>query len=258
MMPLPHSLTRTVLIRATPDTVFGFFTDSARWAKWWGAGSTIDPRPGGAMTIRYPNGVEASGEVLEVTPPSHIVFTMGYGSGTPMPPGASRVSIRLAAHPTGTKLDLLHEFSEPAVRDEHVQGWRYQLSVFSNVVTNDANAGAGAAIDRWFAMWSEPDAATRERTLRAIAVPTVMFRDAYSLVDGIDDLVPHIGAAQRFMPGMTLARQGKVQHCQGTVLADWTAIGTDGKQVAHGTNVFSLAPDGRIEAATGFWGERRS
>src|SRR5262245_42080974 len=82
-----------------------------------------------------------------------------------------------------------------AGRDEHVQGWRYQLSLFSNAVTNDANSGASASVDRWFAMWSEPDAGARERTLRDIAIPTVTFRDQFSLVDGIEDLVPHIGAA---------------------------------------------------------------
>ena len=39
-------LDRTVVIRARPETVFGFFTDSGRWAAWWGAGSTIDPQAG--------------------------------------------------------------------------------------------------------------------------------------------------------------------------------------------------------------------
>ena len=45
--PLPHSLDRTVTIQAPPETVFRFFQDSARWARWWGAGSTIDPKVGG-------------------------------------------------------------------------------------------------------------------------------------------------------------------------------------------------------------------
>lgn len=61
---LPHRLDRTIRIRADRDTVFRFFTDEGRWATWWGAGSSIDSRPGGRMLIRYPNGVEASGEVV--------------------------------------------------------------------------------------------------------------------------------------------------------------------------------------------------
>jgi uncharacterized protein YndB with AHSA1/START domain len=61
---LPHRLDRTLLIRARRETVFRFFTDSARWASWWGEGSSIDPRPGGAVVIRYPGAVEARGETL--------------------------------------------------------------------------------------------------------------------------------------------------------------------------------------------------
>ena len=33
-----HVVERTVTIAARRETVFGFFTDSARFAAWWGAG----------------------------------------------------------------------------------------------------------------------------------------------------------------------------------------------------------------------------
>ena len=92
---LPHRLDRIVNIQASPDTVFRFFTDVARWARWWGAGSTIDPRPGGRVLIRYPDGTEVVGEVVELTAPERLVFTYGFASGAPIPPGSSRVAIRL-------------------------------------------------------------------------------------------------------------------------------------------------------------------
>jgi uncharacterized protein YndB with AHSA1/START domain len=252
-MTLPHSLTRTVHIRATPDTVFRYFTDSERWAAWWGKGSTIDARPGGAMTIRYPNGVEASGEVLEVSPPSRVVFTMGYASGDPMPPSGSRVSIDLAPDGRGTRLSLRHEFADAAPREQFVQGWRYQLSLFGNVVSDEVSAGLADAIDRWFAVWADPDAGSRARALRELASPDVHFRDRFSLTDGLDDLEPHIAASQRFMPGFSLRRDGNVRQCQGTALADWIAVGPDGQERGRGTNVFVVAPDGKFEAVTGLW-----
>jgi len=74
MPPLPYQLERTVVIRATPETVFRFFTDSARWASWWGAGSTIDAQPGGKVYIRHPNGAETLGEVLSVRHSEQVVF----------------------------------------------------------------------------------------------------------------------------------------------------------------------------------------
>src|SRR6266536_345231 len=127
-MQLPHQLDRTVVIEAAPDVVFSFFTETPKWASWWGAGSTIDPWPGGAMKIRYPDGTEALGEVVEVRAPERIVFTYGYASGKMIPPGGSRVTIELEPFGAATRLLFTHEFADTATRDMHVQGWRYQLS----------------------------------------------------------------------------------------------------------------------------------
>ena len=142
MQELPYHLDRTVVIHAKPETVFRFFTDSARWASWWGAGSTIDPKPGGKVYIRHANGIESAGKVEEVQPGEKIVFTYGFVSGKPIPAGSSRVTIRLEPVDAGTRLHLVHEFAEAGPRDEHVQGWRFQLSLFSNVVANEVFADA--------------------------------------------------------------------------------------------------------------------
>jgi len=253
MTSRPHHLERTVVIQAAPQTVFTFFTQNDRWASWWGPGSSIEPRSGGRVLIRHPGGIESSGEVVEVVPPERIVFTYGFASGNPIPPGSSLVTIQLEPLGLGTRLRLVHEFAEPEVRDEHVQGWRYQLSVFGNVVADVVNANASELVDAWLAVWSEPDADKRERELNRIARPDVRFRDRFGLLDGIADLVPHIGASQRFMPDMQLRRRGDVRHCQGTLLADWVVAGSDGQERATGTNVFVLQGDGKIESVTGFW-----
>jgi uncharacterized protein YndB with AHSA1/START domain len=253
MKTLPHRLDRTVVIRARPATVFEFFTNTQDWAGWWGAGSTIDPRPGGHVLIRHPNGVEVSGEVLEVQSPERIVFTYGYVSGGPIPAGGSRVTIRLDSHPAGTLLQLTHEFPDVAARQEHVQGWRFQLSLFANAIAGKVNVSAAATIDRWFSAWSDPEAATRERTLAEIVTENIQFRDRFSCIAGDDDVKAHLAAVHRFMPGMRLERRGEVRHCQWHVLADWTALAADGQERGRGTNLFVLDADGRIAEVTGFW-----
>jgi len=250
---LPHALDRRVQIRATPDVVFRFFTDSARWAAWWGAGSTIDARVGGRVLIRYPDGTEAAGEVLEVAPPMRLVFTYGYVKGTPIPAGSSKVTIVLTSDAAGTRLALTHEFADAAVRDEHVQGWRYQLALFSNLVAAEVNAGAESRVDAWFGAWSITDAAARAEALAAVAAPSIEFRDRFSAVEGLDDLSAHIAGAQRFMRDVHLRRSGAVRQCHGTVLAEWTAASSDGQPRGAGTNVFAFGPDGKIAAVTGFW-----
>ena len=252
MPELPYKLDRTVLIKAKPETVFLFFTDSARWAEWWGAGSTIDAVPGGKVYIRHPNGIESLGEVVEVREPERITFTYGFAGGKPIPPGSSRVTIRLDLDEAGTRLHLLHEFSEPGPRDEHVQGWRFQLSLFGNVIANEVFAEAASAVDSWFGAWVLADDRVREEKLTKIVTSGIRFHDRYSLLEGIPDLSAHIGASQRFMPGVGLQRKGDVRHCQGMVLADWVAVGSDGKQQMSGTNVFAFGPDLRIDSVTGF------
>jgi uncharacterized protein YndB with AHSA1/START domain len=251
-MMLPHRLDRTVLIHARRDTVFSYFMDSARWASWWGTGSSIDARPGGRMLIRHPNGVEASGEVVDVAPPERIVFTYGYEKGKPAPPGSSRVTIRLDAHPDGTLLTLTHEFADSDARDEHVQGWRFQLSLFANAVANAANARVADTIDRWFETWNELDAGRRASGLSRLASPRVQFADRYSHLDGLDDLTAHLDAVHRFMPGLRIVRRGDVRHCQWSVLADWSALAQDDAERGQGTSLFVLDADGLIRSVTGF------
>ena len=244
-MNLPHRLDRTVTIQAAPEIVFRFFEDSARWARWWGAGSTIDPRPGGKVYIRHPNGIETVGEVLEIDRPNRIVFTYGYASGNPIPPGASRVTIRLTPAPDGARLDLLHEFPDEQHVAPHVQGWRFQLSLFANAVADDHFGDAAGLVDAWFEAWAAPE------KLAALVSPDVSFRDRYSTLRGADELAAHAAAAQRFMPGIRIARAGGVRHCQGVLLADWAAHKADGVEVMSGTNVFVLGADRKFRSVTG-------
>lgn len=250
---LVHQLDRTLLIQASRQTVFAFFTDPIRWASWWGAGSDIDPQPGGRVLIRYPDGTEAVGEVLEILPPERLVFTYGYAKGAPIPPSSSLVTIVLETDGRATRLRFTHAFAEASVRDEHVQGWRYQLSLFANVVANEVHAGAAGLVDRWFDAWSEPDGAKRESALRAIASTHICMRDQFSAIDGIGDLLEHVAAARRFMPGVRMLRDGQVSHCQGMAIADWTLKSADGQEPGSGTNVFELDMDGTINSVTGFW-----
>jgi uncharacterized protein YndB with AHSA1/START domain len=247
----PHLLERTVTIHADPPMVFRYFTDTERWSRWWGSGSIIDARPGGRVLICYPNGPKASGEVLEVLAPERIAFTYGYDSGVPIAPGRSRVTIRLEAIATGTRLHLVHEFFESDVRDQHIAGWRFQLSVFSNVVADEVFADVSNVVDAWFQAWEIPDDDERLSALDKIAAADVRFSDRFSALESLAEVSAHAGAAQRFMPGVRLQRDGQIRHCQGSVLADWNAVGS-GSAGASGTNLFTLDQTCRIVAVVGF------
>jgi len=254
MNALEYVVERSIVIRARREEVFRYFTDSERFAAWWGAGSRIEPHPGGAVLIRYPNAVTASGQVIELTAPERVVFTYGYdGQGPAISPGGSRVTVTLTSEPEGTRVHLRHEVPSAAVRDEHVQGWRYQMAVFANVVSRERHAQEAAHADRFFAIWNEKDPARRRSELAGIAAESLVFLDGFSCTQGIEDLADHIGAAQFHMPGMEIRRHGDLRSCQGTALCDWTARGPDGGEKARGSEVFDFGADGRIVRVVGLW-----
>lgn len=247
-MNLPFSVSRTVVIRAQPATVFSFFRDRERFASWWGKGSHIDLKPGGTVHIVYPGGVTAGGTVVSFEPDRSIVFTYGYDDPTkPIARGASLVSITLAAHEEGTHLTLRHDVATAPLANQHVAGWRFQLSLFANVAAAVQHVDAASVIDQFFAAWNKDDDDERAYLLKALTTDNVAFRDSFAAILGRNELAQHIGAVHTHMPGVQIVRDGDARQCQGTVLVNWTA----GER--RGTNVFRLAADGRIVDVVGFW-----
>ncbi len=252
MLELPYDLERTVLIRALPETVFRFFTDSARFAAWWGAGSTIDACPEARCTSAIPTEWKPWARCWRCKAPSASSSPTATPAGIPFRPA-------VRASPSGWSQTSPEPVStcatnspNPVPRDLHVQGWRFQLSLFANAVANEVYAGAEATVDQWFEAWTIAGDKARAELLARIASPEVSFRDRYSLLEGLDDLVAHTGAAQRFMPGIRLQRNGSVRQCQGAVLAEWTAVDKDGKERMSGTSIFQFRADGRIDTVTSF------
>ena len=119
----------TRVIAATPETVFSFFADIARWTSWQGVDGELDLRPGGAFRVRMPGAQVASGRVVEVVPGKRLVFTWGWeGEASPVPPGSTTVVIELEPSGAGTLLRLIHaELAPPPVAEHHRQGWERYL-----------------------------------------------------------------------------------------------------------------------------------
>lgn len=253
-MNLPHSLSRSLVIRAPRSVVFRFFTDSERFARWWGKGSTIAAEVGGEVKIVYPNEVVVLGEVTAIEPDTSIAFTYGYESTQPeLPAGGSLVTIELFDDPGGTRLELRHDLPTENMRDQHRPGWRFALSQFANAVCSEHHAEVGARVDQWFEAWAETDPAARAELLKACATDDVTMQDAFSCVRGRDELDEHIAITHMHMPGVVGKRASEPKQCQGTALVEWVATDSAGNPKGKGTNVVRLAADGRIAAVVGFW-----
>ena len=147
----------------------------------------------------------------------------------------------------------MHQVDSAAIAADHGPGWRFQLSLFANLVTRERNADMPDLVDRYFAVWSERDEGVRRTALESITTGDVSFRDPFAAIQGREDLVQHITATQIHMPGVSLIREGQPQSCQGTVLVRWRTDGKDSTTTVRGANVFTIDPDGKIASVIGFW-----
>jgi uncharacterized protein YndB with AHSA1/START domain len=120
---------QTLRIRATPETVWNYWTDPQRICAWWGSAAELDPRPGGTCRIEMGDAV-MRGEYLELVPHERIVFTFGWEptAGAPeVPPGSTRVEVTLVADAGDTVLTLRHTGLPVADAGQHRAGWDLYL-----------------------------------------------------------------------------------------------------------------------------------
>lgn len=124
----PDILEVSVHIKARPETVFGYFTDPVKYAQWMGSEVTIDAAPGGRYRVRMRDGVEVSGQFVEVEEPRRIVFTWGWTHDLAVAPGSTRVEVSLTEDGDGTIVVLRHHgLPDAAQREHHREGWRVYL-----------------------------------------------------------------------------------------------------------------------------------
>ena len=115
---------REVRIAARPETVFAFWTEPEKMARWMGRDIRLEPRPGGVFRIDYNGSDIASGTFVEVSPPSRIVLTWGWeAAGDPTPPGCSTVEVDFVPDGDGTIVRLRHSGLVDDAVEGHAVGW---------------------------------------------------------------------------------------------------------------------------------------
>jgi uncharacterized protein YndB with AHSA1/START domain len=164
-MPATPSETDSVLeyerrVAASPETVFGYFTDPAKMVQWMGTEATLDPRPGGVCRINPSGHAVMSGEFLEVDPPRRIVFTWGWETELfATPPQSTIVEVSLTPEGEDTVVRLAHRRLQPSAVAFHRAGWEHYLPRLAMI-----GAGADPGMDQW------RDIAVATKQLRAAGV----------------------------------------------------------------------------------------
>ena len=112
-----------------------------------------------------------------------------------------------------------------------------------------------ATIDRYVVMFNEADGEVRAE------LGTDVFVDDGRLVDplvdatGPEQIAAAIGGLRDQMPGHSLARTTVVDTHHDHARFGWTVNGPDGSVAVAGIDIVTLAPNGRIQTAIGFFGD---
>lgn len=157
----------SVIVAATPETLFRYLIDPERLGRWLGAVVASDPRPGGALRIDMAGqGAVLAGEVVEMVPNQRVVFTWGEESGAhveQMPAGSTTVTIELHPVEGGTEVTLRHaDIPGAPFREGALAGWRYYLGV-------SRASAPRSSLPPWSMTPSMPTCAPGESTTRTRA-----------------------------------------------------------------------------------------
>ena len=254
-MPDENMLQLRLRIAARPATVYPFFTDTERFSRWMGQGSSIAPNAGGDLRVAYPNGDVASGRVVQLLPEQRIAFTWGYEGGAHgIAAGSTRVLIALADVSGDTLLTLRHDgFPTEELKRNHAVGWRTALALLANMAAREQFDAAGlAAVEAYLRAWNQHDAAQRAVDLAACWDDTGTYRDHLSYVEGREEFNDHIGAAQALAPNVKIEIAGLIQQCQGALRFPFRVRGDGGLVFATGACFAHLTPEGRIRSMVSF------
>ena len=121
-------VTVEVLVDASPETIFEFFTDPEKMVRWKGTAADLDARPGGVYDVQVTQQARARGEYVEVEPPARVVFTWGWDGDDDVPPGSSTVEVTLEPRAESTLVRLVHSGLPESKRALHREGWEHFTS----------------------------------------------------------------------------------------------------------------------------------
>jgi uncharacterized protein YndB with AHSA1/START domain len=122
----PAVYRESVDIAAGPDRVFDYFLRPELLVRWMGDFAQLEASEGGLFRVDI-NGVLIRGHFVRIERPHLIEIAWGEAGNARMPPGDTRVVVRLIAHQAGTRLELEHHGLVAEEAKKHAIGWPHFL-----------------------------------------------------------------------------------------------------------------------------------
>ncbi|MFD0360896.1 nuclear transport factor 2 family protein [Nocardia sp. GCM10030253] len=109
------------------------------------------------------------------------------------------------------------------------------------------------AVARYFAAWNATDADVRAKAVADAWTEDGFYTDPLADVSGHDAVAAAIGGVHEQFPGFEFRQTGPVDGHHDTARFSWELVSVaDGSAPVAGSDVITLAPDGRIISVFGF------
>ncbi len=107
-------------------------------------------------------------------------------------------------------------------------------------------------IDRYFAVWNEPDPARRRTLIAQTWTEGASYLDPLMHGEGHAGIDVMVQGVQDQFPGYQFRQTGAVDMHHDRLRFSWELAPEDGPAVAAGTDFATVAADGRLQSVTGF------
>jgi len=110
-------------------------------------------------------------------------------------------------------------------------------------------------IDRYCAVWSDPDSSRRAALLAQVWTERATYTDPTVHTTGAAELLAHIERIMTKRPGGKVVRTSELDVHHGVARFGWKALDATGATLRDGIDLVVLSKDGKIERIVGFFGE---
>jgi hypothetical protein len=109
-------------------------------------------------------------------------------------------------------------------------------------------------VDAYGASWNEHDEEKRRKLLEQSWADSAIYQDPLGRAEGREALVAHIGGFHEMMPGNVIDATSAVDAHGNVFRFAWVMKSADGAVALEGMDFGTVAPDGRLQSITGFFG----
>jgi uncharacterized protein YndB with AHSA1/START domain len=130
----------SIEIAAEPERVFDYFIRPELLVRWMGDRARLEARDGGLFAIDI-NGVIIRGHYVRIDRPRLIEIGWGEAGNEAMPPGSTRLIVRMTPHGGGTRVELEHHGLVDDEAKKHAAGWPHFLARLA-ILSSGGDPGA--------------------------------------------------------------------------------------------------------------------